>query len=137
MKEISAKSKKIRGNFGENYVCNYLKEQGYTIVRRNYRNKTGEIDIIAENEDGLVFTEVKTRKFNGLVRGITAVDYKKQVKIINTALLFMQELEIKKGGRFDVAEVVITDSDNPDTVELNYFKNAFTITGKKGIISHL
>jgi putative endonuclease len=137
--KISAKSKKLRGNFGETYVCNYLSEQGYSVVCRNFRDKhnnTGEIDIIAENAECLAFVEVKTRKFNSLARGCSAVDLKKQVKIINTAILFMQTLSVEKGGRFDVAEVVITDSDNPDVVEMNYFKNAFTVSGKKGVISH-
>jgi Holliday junction resolvase-like predicted endonuclease len=49
------------GNIGENLACGYLVKKGYQIIERNYREKFGEIDIIAKSQDKiLVFIEVKT-----------------------------------------------------------------------------
>ena len=45
---------------GENKAAQYLLEKGYEIIERNYRTKTGEIDIIAKKAETLVFVEVKT-----------------------------------------------------------------------------
>lgn len=49
------------GNLGENYAYNLLRSHGYKILQRNFRSKTGEIDIVAIEGDTLVFVEVKTR----------------------------------------------------------------------------
>ena len=54
--------KKQCGNYGENIAVKYLEENGYKIIQRNFKySKRGEIDIIAESDDILVFIEVKTR----------------------------------------------------------------------------
>ena len=53
---------KTKGDIGENIAKNYLVGQGYRIVKTNFRNAIGEIDIIAYDEDTLVFVEVKYRK---------------------------------------------------------------------------
>ena len=55
-------SGKELGNFGENYVSNYLKNLGFNIIDRNYHTKYGEIDIIASKDGKIHFVEVKTRK---------------------------------------------------------------------------
>ena len=52
---------KQTGAAGEERASKYLIEKGYEILERNYRTKTGEIDIIAEKAETLVFVEVKTR----------------------------------------------------------------------------
>jgi len=51
----------VIGQYGENLACNYLKRNGYKIIARNYKISYEEIDIIAEQNDILVFIEVKTR----------------------------------------------------------------------------
>ena len=53
--------KKLLGKKGERAAVQYLKSQGYTIVATNYRTPFGEADIIALDNDELVFVEVKTR----------------------------------------------------------------------------
>ena len=50
------------GELGENVACEFLIKNGYKIICRNYRNKYGEIDIIASFKNEVVFIEVKTRK---------------------------------------------------------------------------
>ena len=52
------------GNVGEDIACEILKRSGYLIIGRNYLRKTGEIDIIAQKDDVLVFFEVKSLILN-------------------------------------------------------------------------
>ncbi len=54
-------NKKDRGDFGEKIADSYLRKENYKILERNFRSKHGEIDIIAQDKDTLVFVEVKTR----------------------------------------------------------------------------
>ena len=58
--DISTKTRKEVGAFGENVAAEYLKRHGFSIRDRNVARKTGELDIVAEKEDTLCFVEVKT-----------------------------------------------------------------------------
>jgi len=74
-------------------VESYLAKKGYDVIERNYRNKTGEIDLIAlsPKHDELVFIEVKTRKSSVFGHPEEAVDFRKLKKIEKTALFWLQE----------------------------------------------
>jgi putative endonuclease len=121
--------KRIKGDFGEEKACLYLAQKGYNITARNFRMKCGEIDIIAENSERLAFVEVKTRKLLGLGRPSDAVNDAKKRKIIKTAQIYLLQNPTKKYIGFDVIEIVITDSVNPDVVEINHFEDAFDASG--------
>ena len=56
------KGRQDTGRTGEETAFDFLKEQGYSIVERNHRSRLGEIVIVAEHREYLVFCEVKTRK---------------------------------------------------------------------------
>lgn len=116
--------KKIIGNLGEDYVCNYLKEHNFQILCRNYHSRYGEIDIIASNSKYIVFAEVKTRSENPLYLPCEAVTKSKQNKIIKTALLYMMNNKFDLQPKFDVAEVIVKKGTNV-ILSLNYIKNAF------------
>ena len=110
------------GKRGEDIAAEFLQEQGYRILQRRYRSKLGEIDIIATKADWCVFIEVKTRKSARFGLPSEAVNYYKQGKIINTALLYLaftgrQNCPV----RFDVIEIILT----PDNYKLNHIENAF------------
>lgn len=123
--------RKKKGDLGELYVQQRLEQSGYSVICSNYRRKCGEIDIIAEKDNLLVFTEVKTRTENPLVGGIYAVNAKKQEKLVRTAQLFLEEKNISdKEIRFDVAEVFITKSEIPTVTGMNYYENAFDPSGR-------
>ncbi|MDR2532610.1 MAG: YraN family protein [Oscillospiraceae bacterium] len=124
--------KKKKGDFGEEKACLYLINKGYNITARNFRSKAGEIDIIAENSERLAFAEVKTRKLMGMGRPSDAVDYKKKNKIIKTAQIYLAFNETEKLVGFDIIEVTVTDSTNPDVIEINHFEDAFDASGTKG-----
>jgi putative endonuclease len=115
------------GKAGEDFVVEYLKSQGYIIVKRNWRDsRYGELDIVAENRECIAFVEVKTRQKNSLVSGVEAVDFAKQQRTKNAANSFMRRLRTKLPPRIDVAEVTIVDeTDGFFKFKLNYIKNAF------------
>lgn len=112
------------GNFGETIVCNYLIQQGYDIVKRNYCIRGGEIDIIATKSDFICFVEVKTRKENSMVSGLEAVTRKKQLRIIRTAERYLFESQSELQPRFDVAEVILR---NNTVISVQYIKSAFCL----------
>ncbi|OIP84321.1 hypothetical protein AUK04_02505 [Candidatus Roizmanbacteria bacterium CG2_30_33_16] len=65
------------GKIGENAACDYLQKQGYLIIERNFRSKGGEIDIIIQKSNKIVFVEVKTRIGDTKGRPYEAVNYYK------------------------------------------------------------
>ena len=114
------------GMEGEDRVAHYLKSKGYIIVKRNYRDRFGELDIIAEREDEIAFVEVKTRAENALVEGFEAVDSFKQKRLQKTGLLFLQRLHRELNPRFDVAQVTYYEKpDGSRGWRLCYRKNVF------------
>lgn len=124
---LSSKEEAARlGREGERRVAEYLRKHGYIIVKRNWRDsRFGEIDIIAENRENIVFVEVKTRSGNALVSGVEAIDANKARRIKNAALFFMRKLNTTLSPRIDVAQVTVdTDKDGKSTWKLKYIKSA-------------
>ena len=122
--------KRKTGILGEDLAEKYLQEKGYVIVRKNFRTRLGEIDIIAISPDKkfLCFVEVKTRKQILFGEPIEAVDEKKARKIFSVAEEFLsshhriQDLEVKNLDiRFDVISVEITHDD----IKIEHIENAF------------
>ena len=94
------------GRFGENEACRYLTAHGYEILTRNYHSRYGEIDIIAQQNDTVVFVEVKTRRDRVFADAAQAVGIAKQEKLRKTALFWLSEQENPDvPARFDVLEV--------------------------------
>lgn len=112
-----------KGRCGEDLAAAFLLKKGYRIVKRNWRQKTGEIDIIAEHSGVMVFCEVKSRRSLIYGSGAEAVDRRKQERIIRTALLYMQGMQLlNRPCRFDVIEVMLS---SPEYPVLNHIINAF------------
>lgn len=112
------------GKKGEDFVCDYLRDNGFIVIKQNFSNRYGEIDIIAETDDYIVFIEVKTRKSDAMVSGIDSVDSGKIRRIRILANDFMNKFFTKKQPRFDVAEVTYNNETDPD-FSLNYIVSAF------------
>lgn len=115
------------GREGERLVAEYLRQNGYIILRRNWRDsRFGEIDIIAESRENIVFVEVKTRSENALVSGVEAIDTAKARRTRNAAEVFTRKLNTTLSPRIDVAEVTYcTDDTGKKQWKLNYIKSAF------------
>lgn len=115
------------GREGEQRVAEYLRQKGYIILRRNWRDsRYGEIDIIAENRENIVFVEVKTRSENALVSGIEAIDANKMRRTKNAAEFFMRKINTNLEPRIDVAQVTVKiNTDGKEQWSLKYIKSAF------------
>jgi putative endonuclease len=112
------------GRSGEKTAVNFLKENGYKILVKNYKNKLGEIDIIAKDKDALCFIEVKTRHTDRFGLPQEAVSPSKQRQISKTALMFLKEKNLlDKRARFDVVSVIYSESQP----RLDLIKNAFEL----------
>ena len=116
-----------RGALGETLACRYLKRNGYKVLFRNFRGRSGgEIDVVCRENDTLVFVEVKTRGREDFGRPVEAVDREKQKRISCAALAWLRMLDNPDIlFRFDVVEVIIVDNAKP-RVEL--IKNAFPLS---------
>lgn len=110
------------GRAGEDYAAEWLEKHGYRIVERNYHSRFGEIDIIAEDSQYIVFVEVKTRAQGSIVSPAEAVTRSKQKKILLTAQLYLQKSPSPLQPRFDVAAVTTLYG---EPLGLQYFANAF------------
>lgn len=115
-------NRKQLGNDGEHTIVTLLKNQGFTILARNYIVKGGEIDIIATNTQTVVFVEVKTRQHDYFDSG-QVITSNKQRKIIHTAKTYLAAYPdlLNKICRFDVALIEQTDQKHMVT----YIPNAF------------
>ena len=114
------------GKSGEDRVAAFLIKKGYKVINRNYQCRFGEIDIIAEKGEYIIFVEVKTRKKDSVTSPAESVDFKKQQRIMLTAQDFIAKTLCERQPRFDVAEVTVDEK--PDKIleyHLNYIKNAF------------
>lgn len=116
---------KAVGYIGENKANLYLKKHGYKIHKRNFRTKTGEIDIIAEKEGVLVFAEVKTRMQSAYGTPAEAVNFRKQKNITETAKIYLMRLGVDTACRFDVIEVMLKKRLIGYSAKINHIENAF------------
>lgn len=103
---MKANVRKNNRKVGMNYeqaVGYYLEQQGYVILEYNYRCRIGEIDIIARDQEYLVFCEVKYRYDNRKGNPIEAVGIKKQRTLYQCALFYLTVHRIEDMPcRFDV-----------------------------------
>ncbi len=118
---------KTTGQYGESAATEYLKKKKYKILARNYRNKCGEIDIIAQKDEDLVFVEVKTRSSSEFGTPAQAVTYYKKKNFINTAKWYLMENPCELNIRFDIIEVFgVFTGDGFETENINHFEQVFS-----------
>jgi len=110
---------------GETMACDYLREQGYTILARNYRCKRGEIDIIAVQNSLLVCAEVKTWSRVEMDGIEYSIDYKKQRASLAACKIFLLKNpeHAESMVRFDVIFI------DADSGVLRHIEDAFTESG--------
>jgi putative endonuclease len=110
------------GKSGEDIACQELERRGYAILARGYRSRFGEIDIIANHEQTIVFVEVKARAGDEFGGGAAAVTPWKQRRITQMAIDYLSRNKLHdKPCRFDVVTVDVKD-DGPEIV---VYANAF------------
>jgi putative endonuclease len=117
---------KVRGQGYEDRAARWLQDRGLRLLARNYRRKTGEIDIIGQLDDRLVFVEVRARSSIRFAGAAASVDYRKQQRILRTAQLFLQQRPelAAMPCRFDV--IAFEPPQSGTKLELRWLQGAFT-----------
>jgi len=121
MKLSPFSSRSTKGKVSEQLACDYLEKNGLRLIEKNFHSRFGEIDLIMQHDNSLVFVEVRYRKnqnFGGAKESVTPT---KQRKIQKTALFYMQQKGREYNARFDV--VAMTGENKNLTIE--WIKNAF------------
>jgi putative endonuclease len=98
----------------------YLEKKGYTVRTRNYRMRLGEVDLICEDGETLVFVEVKARTSLLYGSGVEAVGYRKQKTLMAIASILMAN-EPEKACRFDIVSVSVRG----ESVAIEHLIDAF------------
>lgn len=112
-----------KGKAGEDLACQYLKNKGYLIRQTNYKKPTGEIDLILEKNETIIFVEVKFRKNLDYGYPGESVNIGKQKRILKTALWYIKEKKLDNYGfRFDVIEIYF----HQEKQVINHLEHAFT-----------
>jgi putative endonuclease len=114
---------KLWGDHWESVAAKHLKQQGFKTIKRNFHSRFGEIDLIMQKDQLLIFVEVKYRKNTDWMSAEESVTINKQRKIIKTAEVFlMKQPQFQSlNCRFDVVSIVGNTSD----FRLNWIEHAF------------
>jgi len=107
------------GNYGERQATIYLQSLGYHIISLNWRYKHWEVDLIAQDENVLVFVEVKSRSRTSYGLPADFVDIKKQANLIKAADAYIESTSYEGEIRFDIVSVYL------DTNKIELIKDAF------------
>jgi len=111
-----------RGTAGEDAAAEYLRNNGYRILERNYRFRRGEIDIVAQDGATLVFVEVKARHSTEFGTPEEAVTYRKRNQLRKIARGYLFDRKIgERECRFDVIGIEYENG----TPLLRHVKDAF------------
>lgn len=113
-------NKKQLGDIAEAKACTFLQNKGLCLIDKNYRTYCGEIDLIMQDKDEIVFIEVRSRAYDTFGTAIESINKVKQQKIIKSAVHYLQKRKWldKVNYRFDVVGC------SPSNIE--WIKNAFS-----------
>ncbi len=89
MQRPSSRARKNLGDSGERVAALFLEQRGYKILERNFRTRGGEIDLIAEDADGLAFVEVRTRRGDLAGAPEESLTPRKRARLIAMAVEFL------------------------------------------------
>lgn len=111
----------IVGAWGEAMAAEYLRKKRFRIVATSYRCRYGEIDLIVQNRQYLVFVEVKLRRSARFAEAKEFVDLRKQERLRATASIYLDQFPTNLQPRFDVIEIYAPDgiaTKHPDIIHL-------------------
>ena len=113
------------GREGEDAAEKALRRAGMKVLERRFRLRSGELDLIAEQGDLVVFVEVKTRRGTGFGRPAEAVTPSKRARMARVALAYLKGRDwLERPCRFDVIEVLVAGSAAP---EVRHVPDAFRL----------
>ena len=121
----SGTDRKTLGAAGEAAAAAHLQGKGWRILARNFRIRSAEIDIVADDRGTVVFVEVKTRSSTRFGTPGQAVNRRKQEKIIRAAQIFLRQERLEGCPcRFDVVEVYVHPG---GTLSIRHLPGAFEL----------
>ena len=119
---MSPLNRRSQGKAGEDLAAHFLEQSGLKILERNFRFERGEIDLIAEEGEELVFVEVKARRSNAFGAPEDAVTEKKQEQVhaVAEGYLFIHDID-DRPCRFDIVAIEYRKG----TAEIRHIRDAF------------
>jgi len=117
-------NKRTIGNFYEDIAADYIRNNGCVVLKRNFRVRQGEIDIIARDGEYLCFVEVKYRTKDRYGNPFAAVDFRKQKTICKVSEVYIQ----MTGADFDSPiryDVIAVNTSKDGMYNVKWLKNAF------------
>lgn len=120
--------RRVFGQTAESEAERYLRRKGYRILARNDRSPSGELDLVAQVADTLVFIEVKARRTSALGGASHAVDGRKQARLVRLAAQYLARHRVRnRSCRFDV---VLCRGGSAKPAEIEHIENAFEVPGE-------
>jgi len=111
------------GRRGEKAALRYLRQHGYALLARNYKVSGGEVDLVMQDEESLVFVEVKTRRQEDYIDSEFLINQAKQHRIELAARHFAAKYRGQaRPQRFDVVVVLWPEGSEP---EFRHYRHAF------------
>jgi putative endonuclease len=115
------------GVAGESLACRHLQGKGFEILARNFRCRSGEVDVVARHGEATVFVEVKERHGASHGAGCDAVTYGKRRRIVRAARLYAAAHGLEESPlRFDVVSIDWTAEGRP---LVRHDEGAFNVDG--------
>ena len=117
-----------QGEITENLACQYLENKGFKLLETNFYCRFGEIDLIMQDNDHLVFVEVRYRRNTNFGSGAESITANKQSKLIKTASAYLQQHAklAKNPARFDVISISgPIETTNINNINFEWIENAF------------
>jgi putative endonuclease len=117
-----------QGQYTESLACQYLEDKGLKLLQRNFHCRFGEIDLIMQHSDSLVFVEVRYRCNTDFGSGAESITASKQSKLIKTASAYLQQHAklSKYPARFDVVSITGSiETSNINNINIDWIENAF------------
>lgn len=110
-----------QGNAAELAACRYLEAQGLTLVEKNYRCASGELDLIMRHNEQLVFVEVRCRRTDRYGTPAETITKAKQQRLLKAANHYLQQRRCDAVCRFDVIAITQVNQES----KLKWIQNAF------------
>jgi len=117
------RSAREKGLQAEAFACQFLLERGLTLVTRNYRTRRGEIDLIMQDGETLVFVEVRARSRSRFMHAAETIDSQKQRRLIHAGRCYLRDNNLTERiiCRFDVVLL----SGEPGNQKAEWITDAF------------
>lgn len=112
------------GAEAETLACKYLIKQGLKLVTKNFRCRTGEIDLIMRDQQTLVFVEVRLRDNQDFGGGVGSIVHSKRQKIIRTASFYLQKI---RGYNTQICRFDVVAIEKNQQNKLEWIKDAFQV----------